>query len=84
MLVFMCDRPPLVYSQCVCCALLRDLGQPGGKDGYFSGEQINMFQEMAEGRKRDEGVRAKGWEFLVCVLCGLSDTARLQEGAEGR
>lgn len=63
----MCDRPLLDYSQFVRCALLRDLGQAGGKDGYLFGEQISMFQEIANGGKRDEGVRAKGWGFLVCV-----------------
>lgn len=45
----MCDRLLLVYSQFVCFALLRDLGQPGGKGGYLSGEQISKFQEMANG-----------------------------------
>lgn len=59
----------LFYSQFVSCALLRDLGQknhPGGKDGTFFEEQISMFQETANGGRRDEGVAAgRGWELLV-------------------
>lgn len=56
----MCDRPLLVYSQFVCCALLRHLGQSGGKDSYLFGEKISMFQEAANGGKMNKGVRAKG------------------------
>lgn len=70
----MCDRPLLVYSQVVCCGLLRDLDQPGEKDGYLSREQISMFQEMANGRKRNEGVRAKGWDFIVCLVWAFKHT----------
>jgi len=67
----MCDRPLLVYSLFACCAPSRDLGEPGGKDGYFSGEQISVFQETANGGKMNES-QSKGLGvfsvFFVWVL----------------
>lgn len=72
----------LFYSQFVSCAVVRgQKNHPEGKDGIFFEEQISMFQETANGRRRDEGVSStKGLgAFSILQDCNKEHRAERQD-----